>query len=210
MIRLEDSQIALILPEHLSDRASVQALSYALYRSVKRLVGYCGNIGVFSAIDTAVDNVLDRLALELGTQYYEDSLPIEVKRDMIRNTLSWYMNAGTPAAVEELVNTVFGKGEIHEWFQYGGEPYTFRIVTSSDAKYESIEEFEKLIEKVKNARSHLDEVIFARENEMRMYFASVNIGKVRVAVGWAKENKISMYFTSVNVTKVSADIGWKE
>jgi len=184
MIKLQDSQIVQILPEYLSERAEVQALSFAVHRAVGRLVDYCKNVSVYSVIDTIPEYVLDLLAVELGTQYYDDTLNITAKRNLIRNTLTWYMGAGTPAAVEELVNTVFGTGEIQEWFQYGGEPYMFRVVTGADAKYESINEFEKLIEKVKNVRSHIDEIIFMRQNQVKIYFSAANITRISVGTGW--------------------------
>ncbi len=184
MIRMEESQIAQILPECLAKKAEVRALSYALHRSVDRLVGYCGNIGVFSAIDTVPEYVLDMLALDLDTQYYDDSLPVQAKRVLVRNTLAWHMRAGTPASVEELVRTVFGRGEVREWFQYGGNPFMFRIITNADATYESIEKFEKLIERVKNVRSHIDEIIFAREHEIKINFAVASIARASVSIGW--------------------------
>lgn len=184
MTRLEDSQIAQILPGCLAGKAEVQALSYALHLAVERLVRYCENIGVFSAIDTIPEYALDMLAMELGTQYYDGSLPVRAKRMLVKNTLAWYMGAGTPASVEELVRTVFGRGEVHEWFQYGGMPYMFRIITNADATAESISEFEKLIEKVKNVRSHIDEVVFAREHNIKLYFAGANITRISVKIGW--------------------------
>lgn len=184
MTKLEDSQIAQILPGYLAEKAEVQALSHALHLAVERLVRYCENIGVFAAIDTIPEYALDMLAMELGTQYYDGSLPVPAKRMLVKNTLAWYMGAGTPASVEELVRTIFGRGEVHEWFQYGGAPYMFRIVTNADAKYESIKEFEKLIEKVKNVRSHIDEIVFAREHEIKLYFATASIVRASANMGW--------------------------
>lgn len=188
MIELRESQIAQVMPEYFSQNASVQALSYALGAAVKRLINYCGNIGVFSVIDTAPDYVLDMLALELNTPYYDDSLRAETKRILIKNTFVWYMKAGTPAAVEELVKSVFGHGKVHEWYQYGGEPYAFRLTTNADAKLEAIDEFEKLINRVKNIRSHIDGVMFVREQETMVYMAAANIARVLVKTGWEERD----------------------
>lgn len=184
MIKLGESQITQILPESLAQNASVQALSYALEKAVKRLINYCGNIGVFAVIDTAPDPVLDMLALELNTPYYDDALRTETKRSLIKNTFVWYMKAGTPAAVEELVKSVFGHGEVHEWYQYGGTPYTFRLTTNADAKIEAIGEFEKLINRVKNIRSHIDGVMFVRGQETVVHVAVANIICVSAKAGW--------------------------
>lgn len=184
MINLKDGQISQILPEYISGWAGVQALSFALYRAVEKLMGYCGNIGVFAVIDMAPDYVLDMLALDLNTQHYDNSLQIQSKRELIKNTMVWYRGAGTPEAVEKLINAVFGDGRVEEWFQYGGKPYMFRILTNADSRPEAIEEFEKLIRKVKNMRSHIESVIFCRKQETTVYVAIVNIARISVRTGW--------------------------
>lgn len=184
MIRLEESQVAQILPECLSERAGVQALSFALGAAMQRLMGYCRGIGVYSAIDVLGDDVLDMLAIELDTQYYEDSFDIWTKRRLIKGALLWYGKAGTPAAVEELVAATFGQGEVKEWFEYGGKPYMFRVITDAGASYASIEEFENLIKRIKNVRSHIDKISFLRNQETRIYVAVASIVKETVKVGW--------------------------
>ena len=184
MIKLQDSQISHILPEYLSERANVQALSYALYRAAERLIDYCGNISVFASIDTAPDFVLDILAMELNTLYYDDSLPIQAKRSLIKNTLVWYMSAGTPAAVEELVAAVFGEGEVKEWFEYGGKPYYFKIVTNADMQVSGIEYFNSMISKVKNVRSHLENLEFYRMLQQDLYSCGLCFVRSQENIGW--------------------------
>ncbi len=184
MIKLKSSQISQILPEYFSMSPNTQALSYALYCAVDKFIKYCRDISVFSVIDTASDYVLDILAAELDTQYYEETLPIHTKRQLIKNTLNWYMKIGTPAAVEELVRTVFGEGKVEEWFQYGGQPYTFRIITNANPSPEAIKKFEKIIMKVKNIRSHLDCVSYSRKQETTVYVGIASKPRVSANVGW--------------------------
>lgn len=174
MIKLQDSQITQILPEYLSEsESSVQALSFALHKAVERLIRHCGNISVFSAVDSASGNILDLLAEELDTQYYDDSLPIDAKRKLIQNTLSWYMGTGTPGAVEELVTAVYGHGEVEEWFEYGGEPYFFRIsITNMEVKPGQNKEFRHILSKIKRLSAHLDAIryVFLEEiNQLIRY-----------------------------------------
>lgn len=169
MIKLQESQIAQILPEHLSGKESVQALSYALHMAVRRLIGYCGNIGVFSAIDTVPVDVLDLLALELNTQYYDSSIEIEAKRALIKNTMVWYMSGGTPRAVEELIAAVFGEGSVSEWFEYGDEPYYFKITTNAKMTPEVNAQFSAMLAKVKNTRSHIRAIEIHRTIEQALH-----------------------------------------
>lgn len=158
MTKLYDSQIAQIMPDKLAEIPEVQALSYAIAKGVRRMLGYCSNISVYAEIDTMPEYALDLLAVELDTQYYDTDLDIESKRRLIKGTLVWYMGAGTPSAVEELVTAVFGEGEVSEWYEYGGEPYYFKILTNAFLTPDLNEMFAKMIKRVKNARSHLEAI----------------------------------------------------
>ncbi len=160
MINLYDSNITDILPESLSNDPKVQALGYAIERAMQRLINYCQNTSVYATIDTAPEQVLDLLAVELNTQYYDDSMTVEVKRNLIKNTLIWYTKTGTKAAVQQLVENIFGNGEVQEWFDYGGDPYCFKVTTSNiNSTDEMIRQLESIIKSVQNVRSHLDSVI---------------------------------------------------
>ena len=170
MINLFNSNITDILPEALADDVKVQALGYAIQKAMRRLLNYCQNTSVYSAIDTMPEQVLDLLAVELNTQYYDDSQSIDIKRNLIKNTLVWYMKTGTPAAVEEAVAAVFGNGELEEWFDYGGEPYSFKVHTSNiNSTDEMIQQLTDIINTMRNVRSHLDEVVVDVMQQLFIY-----------------------------------------
>lgn len=149
MIDLYGSQITQILPDYFSQMAEVKSLSYAVSQAVKRLIKYCRNIGVYSQVEYLTEDMLDMLAVELDTQHYDNSLSLETKRKIIKNTLVWYMSAGTPSAVEELVETVFGEGKVTEWFEYADDPYYFKIQTNALMTQDIIYEFTRLLQKAK-------------------------------------------------------------
>ena len=170
MTKLFDSNITDILPEVFTKDPDVIALGYAVNKAIHRLYGYCQNIGIYDSIDTLPEQVLDLLAIELRTQYYDDTFSIEIKRSLIKNTLNWYMYAGTAASVSELVEAVFGSGRIEEWFQYGGEPYHFKIHTNNVAATdEMIQLAENLVSSVQNIRSYLEEIVVHVINSMTLY-----------------------------------------
>lgn len=170
MINLYDSSITDILPEPLSNDPKVQALGYAIKRAMQRLLNYCQNISVYAVIDTAPEQVLDLLAVELNTQYYDDSMPVEVKRNLIKNTLIWYTKTGTKAAVQELVENIFGNGEVQEWFDYGGDPFCFKVITSNiNSTDEMIQQLASIVGSVQNARSHLDSVVVEVMQQLKIY-----------------------------------------
>ena len=102
------------------------------------------------------------LAVELNAMYYDQDLPIEAKRTIVQASFSaWYARAGTPAAVEELVQAVFGEGEVVEWFDFtegDRTPGLFDIKTNAPMSEDVIVQFERLVGRVKNKRSHIRRV----------------------------------------------------
>lgn len=162
MINFFDGQITDILPFNIAEKPEVKAISYALQKGTQLLYNYAQKIYLWTDIDNQPENVLDLMAAELRTQYYRQDLDIETKRRLVKGTLSWYMTAGTPEAVEELIQAVFGEGEVKEWFEYDGKPYYFKVVTSAVLTPDINDFFITMIQRVKNTRSHLDAVEIRR------------------------------------------------
>lgn len=169
MINFYDGEIKDILPGNLMEDPAAQAFSYALREGTRLLNRYTQLCYVYCSIDTAPNDVVDLLAKELRTQYYSDALELDVKRGLVRNTLIWYMTAGTPAAVEELVGIVFGEGEVSEWFEYGGQPYWFKIKTNAVLTEDMNTFFSDMIRRVKNTRSHIEAIEIHRTIEQTIY-----------------------------------------
>lgn len=172
MISYYDGQLTDIMPGHLTNNAEIRALSFALQQACRLLYNYSQRVYIYSNLDIQPEEIVDILAQELRTQYYSSALDIQTKRNLVKNTLVWHMHAGTPAAVEELVRTVFGKGEVEEWFQYGGQPYNFKIITDTIITNDIIQKFGNLIKKVKNTRSHLEAITITRQNQGNIYVAN--------------------------------------
>lgn len=163
MIRLKDSNITDILPEVFTADPKITALGYAIQKAMQRFLSYSQTTSVYSTIDSADDSVLDMLAAELDTQYYDATLDLTTKRNLVKNTLIWHMTSGTPAAVEELVAAVFGEGEVKEWFEYGDDPFYFKVITNALMTENMSDQFTAMLDRVKNARSHIRAIEIHRE-----------------------------------------------
>lgn len=158
MISYYDGQLADIMPASVMGSPEAKALSHALQQACRLLYRYSQRLYIYASLDEQPEEVVDLLALELRTQYYRNTLDLETKRRLVKNTLVWHMGAGTPEAVEELVATVFGEGKVEEWFEYGGQPYCFKVRTDAILTEGMADYFSKMIQQVKNARSHIDSV----------------------------------------------------
>lgn len=169
MIRFEDGELLNLLPVSMANDIETQSISYALQKQIQQLLYHASRTRTVAMIDLLPETVLDVLATELRTPYYQEDMDIDTKRSIIKRTLLWHTRAGTPSAVEELIEVVFGEGSIVEWFNYDEPPYTpatFDIITNAQMTEDMAEYFLSIILRVKNTRSHIRRILVTRKMEM--------------------------------------------
>ena len=117
-----------------------------------------------------------------------DPLTTEKKRELINESIDWHRHKGTRYAVDQMLKIVFGQGRVTEWYEYGGEPYFFRILFEGrDQRQRSGIESKEAVYAVKNVRSWLDEFIQARQQRQQLWQ-----GIVRNATHYNKDQNVSM------------------
>jgi len=174
MISFYDGQITDILPDSLNSTADVQALSYAVMKAMQKMQDYAAKTRTYATIVELPEKVLDILAVELRAQYYNEKMDIEIKRNIIQSTMLWYQYAGTPWAVEKLIETVFGTGEVIEWFNYSGTPGHFKIATENHSiTGDELQKFNSIIEYVKRKSSILDAIEITLNASMNIYYGAM-------------------------------------
>ena len=166
MIKLPDGELRDYLPPSMKNDTGMICLSYAMKKAAKQLAQYRKAAMIYRFIDSAPETVLDLLAAELRSLYYSDIMPLETKRKIVKNTLRWHAQAGTPGAVKEMIEVVFGEGEVVEWPDFDEPPYTpgtFDIITEAELTPDILGYFASVIDRVKNVRSHLRRILIRRE-----------------------------------------------
>lgn len=157
MIKYRDAEPIMYLPRNLHT-PHMTALSYACKMAMSKMLEYQKQIRILADIDGLKEDILDLVALELNTQYYDRSLSIDQKRELIKRTLIWYEKGGTVSAVQEMIDILFDDGQVVEWDKFSdgkGEPGEFEIVTSMEITGETIRRFTEVIERVKRLTAHL-------------------------------------------------------
>src|SRR6266481_3904418 len=77
------------------------------------------------------EELLDHLGLlDLRAVGYDTSMAADIKRQLVMSAVYDNAHLGTKTSVQKLVNLVFGHAVVEEWWQYGGNPYRFRIRTT--------------------------------------------------------------------------------
>lgn len=163
-----------IIPPNLRSDPDIIAASRAVDKEFALLVTAAQKCVILPNIDNASSEVVDLLAFEFHVDFYDPALPIEIRREIVKNSIPWHIRKGTSSAVEELISLLFDEGIVEEWFEYGGDPYNFRVITNNaSVTGEQAEEFIKALESVKNARSRLEVIIITMSENLNNYFAGV-------------------------------------
>lgn len=151
--------------------ATVQGMSAAFNPQFIQVAEQITNELIFTRIDELPESVLDILAWQFNVDWYESDGSIDEKREAINDALIIKKTQGTPAAVQRVVEIYFGDGRVEEWFDYGGVPGYFRVVTNNpSATGDQAALLIKAVNSVKNLRSRLESVIIESTEDMNLYF----------------------------------------
>jgi P2-related tail formation protein len=162
MINLYDGQITDLVQNPLKYNPETIAIGYAIQQEKRRIIDRANGTRTLALIDELPEKILDVLAVELRTPFYQGDFSIESKRALIKDTLIFYTYMGTPEAVNRMLSAVFPGSYIEEWFYYGGEPYHFQVIleTSGIRETAQISTIRRAIQKVKRLTAHMDGLIF--------------------------------------------------
>lgn len=158
MISLQQVSFSSLLPPNLQD-TQTRALGAAWDKAFRKLVDYAERVSMTFAFVMELDEEMaDHLCLSLDIKGYKADLSLQKKRLLIRSALLNYSRMGTKAALEDAVGIIHGGTSVQENWEYGGQPYFFRVAV--DAGQEKVAEnpVGRLLDTImeyKNARSWL-------------------------------------------------------
>lgn len=149
-------------PSIAGDEGSVHAME-ALDGELYEVQACIEEALIVSRIRELPEGIVDLLAWQWHVDFYPPGIPLETKRNLVESSIPWHRKKGTLWAVKRLCEDVFGRAEVSEWFEYGGQPYHFRVATEGRLTgSEPWRLFFKSMDMAKNVRSHLDEVTILR------------------------------------------------
>jgi phage tail P2-like protein len=153
--KLNEVTLLELLPPNLRGDPDIIAASAAVDKSFCAMLSMIKNVYTIADIDHASSDVVDALAVEMRCDFYDQTLPLESRRKLVKNAYLYKYLKGTPFAVQGIVSDAFSNAEVREWFEYNGQPYHFRIITEDnlDDKAASVIE---AVNSVKNVRSYFD------------------------------------------------------
>ena len=166
-------------PEVLKNDERMLALGTAMAGQLAALFEQSAMATIYANIDTLPEEVLDMLATDFKVDWWSYDYTLEEKRRTLKNSWFVHKRLGTAGAVERALSAIYEGSEVIEWFEYGGEPYHFKLLIPVDqttldpTKHSTVL---RLITYYKNLRSVLDDV---------EYYGSECSGTLYVAAAFA-------------------------
>ena len=147
-----------VLPAPLANDEGMANLGEAAAMSLAALWQKVSIPIIYPAIDSLPEALLDILAKDFKVDWYDYNYGIRAKRALIKDAAFVHKHMGTVEAVEKALTDVWPPSHVEEWFEYGGDPYFFRVILEVHQTEEPIYVDSALnaVNFYKPVRSHLE------------------------------------------------------
>ena len=195
-----------ILPESSFLDPKIYASAEALDLEITKFHRAIREVLHLPRLDELNGTILDFLAEQFHVDNYDAiNFSDEEKRNLIRQSIAWHRIKGTPAAVQMVLQDAFKDLRISEWYEYGGEPYYFRLWSrgyiSTPERFKS---FWNMFWDAKNVRSHLEKVTIdiSPEEPIKIYTGAAKIvaGMKKIGLPRPRNQDLTVYAGVAKVT----------
>lgn len=160
---LREARIVDGVPRIVAGQEWVQALSEALGVLHEKTLDFADASQIYTALDTAPEDVLDALAVNWKIDWYDTGYTVEQKRKIVKTALTVRRLMGTVRAVKLQADAIYPGTDVEEWFDYGGDAGYFRLfvnITDSSEENPMIvmppEEIERRLVTAKRWSAHME------------------------------------------------------
>lgn len=176
--RLGSTPFRELLPDSLSGDPSIRAAAAALDTVLDATTRAIPGVLLYARLP---EPVLDLLAWQLHVEGYETAVDLAAKRQLIAGSLLLHRRRGTPWAVRTALEAALHvPATVQQWFEYGGEPYFFRVrleLGGAELDEAAQRNALQLILDYKNVRSWLDYLETASSIPCREHVAVASVSR---------------------------------
>jgi P2-related tail formation protein len=177
-------------PSSISGDPQVRAACKAIDAEFEAVTRCITEVIIIPNIGQITDKaLLDLLATQFHVDFYQDMVQggpptIAHKQQLILTSLEWHTYKGTLWVVEEILKTLAMKdAHVTEWYDYGGTPYHFQIVTADPiVDSEAMLRVIAGIYAVKNARSWMEGFIRKRVQVQTLYCGCATMQQITTKI----------------------------
>jgi len=160
---LSADNLLLALPEALRRDEQMRALAAGIAEVLSQRPAEIERLLLYPRIDELPEELLDRLAYDFKVDWWDADYTLAQKRQILKDNWQVHRHLGTKAAVEKAIAAIYPRTRVLEWFEYGGEPYHFKLSIALALGWDSQEKRQRVLDRLdyyKNLRSHLEQVYY--------------------------------------------------
>lgn len=179
---LTKENLLFTFPVGLRENQPIAALGDVTADALAKRPAEIGLLSIYARIDELPEDLLDILAHDFKIDWWDPNYSLEEKRRTFKD--SWYVHKhmGTKAAVERAISAIYPHTRVLEWWEYGGEPYHFRLdinITNDTIDSDKQRRVLQRVNYYKSLRSHNDGVTYFVEAEPAVAKAVVSVPRIR-------------------------------
>lgn len=150
-----------VLPDVLKKAPSMLPLGQTAATFLELAAGNTELSAIYDRIEELPESLLDLLANDFGVVWYDADQDLETKRRVIKESFYVHRHLGTVGATRKALSAVWPNSDVEEWFEYGGDPYYFRVLVNAGDSQQPIpvNDIINTIRTYQSARSHLEDAI---------------------------------------------------
>ncbi len=115
-------------PPSLAVDGNKYTLARVIAEELQELLSGCDDLRIYSRMDELDEELLDILAFDFAVSWYLYNGTIATKRAQIKSCFYVRRYMGTKAALVQALCDLCPGSSVEEWFEYGGDPYYFRVI----------------------------------------------------------------------------------
>lgn len=157
--RITSENLLRTLPEVLSKDDKMRALATVVADVLASRPEEINALRIYPQIDKVPEALLDILANDLKIDWYGYNYPLPIKRSQFKSSFKVRQHLGTKGAIEKALRDLYPDTVLEEWFEYGGDPYYFRVMLDVTHQIMPVvyPDIVRTIEMFKNQRSLLED-----------------------------------------------------
>lgn len=147
-----------LLPRVLKEDKSFHAFATVMAKQLKAIVDDTDHATIYARIDALPEELLDVLAYDFKVDWWDYGYSVEQKRQTLKDSFLVHKHLGTKFAVQTAISAIYPNTAVEEWFEWGGDPYTFRLLIDVSGILVEQNRHTRVLELAnyyKNLRSHL-------------------------------------------------------
>jgi len=171
MNKLINTEYQIFFPENLKKYKNLQVLAIQVEKILKeKIISEISKLAIFKNLEEQSDEILSELAWQFAIDNWREDLEREVKIKLIKEAYWAHSKKGTKKIIEENLKKLNYPIQLSEWFEFNGQPFTFKVTTTKiNTSVHWVDDLLEIINKYKNCRSILESICLDRERENAEY-----------------------------------------